>query len=146
MSQRAELAVHPPQLCSMLVPIVFTRCAWCSSVSCSGRGGQGAFRAMDLRKLLQTTPPTQTIGYLVCGLGYRTSPQHGTFQVRRLCLLNGQVCSHHHLDNGKLLKSPAGFCPGIVLCVVLLSTLPVGPCVAPALLGEVKICRLSPSF
>lgn len=36
---------------------------------------------MGMRKLLQTIPPTQAGGCLVCGLGNRTSPQHGTFQA-----------------------------------------------------------------
>lgn len=89
---------------------VYECCARCLHLLCSvqhwelkgERRARGFLRAMDMRKLLQTTPPTQAVGYLVCGLGNRTLPQHGTFQVRRLCLLEGQVCSHYHLDNGKL--------------------------------------------
>lgn len=88
-----------------VVPVVFHSLFGTALSAAGGEEGEGFFRAMDVRKLLQTTPPTQAVGYLVCGLGNRTSPQHRTFQAKRLCLLEGQVCSHHHLDNGKLLKA-----------------------------------------
>lgn len=83
---RADLGACLPQPCiddgACCLPLAVFGTALSAA---GGEEGEGFFRAMDMRKLLQTTPPTQAVGYLVCGLGNRTLPQHRTFQAKRLC-------------------------------------------------------------